>query len=66
MAHAVIVTHGVADVDYHNHNTIIKLTIFLVRQHILNIQLMWVKQSVHNLLTSLTVTKIEMVIRFVL
>lgn len=40
MAHAVIVTHGVADVDYHNHNTIIKLTIFLVQQHTLNIQLM--------------------------
>ena len=40
MAHAVIVTHGVADVDYHNHNIIIKLTILLVQQHILNIQLM--------------------------
>ena len=66
MAHAVIVTHGVADVDYHNHNIIIKLTIFLVQQHTLNIQLMWVKQSVHNLLTFLTVTKIEMVIKFVL
>ena len=66
MAHAVIVTHGVADVDCHNHNTIIKLTIFLVQQHTLNIQLMWVKQSVHNSLISLTVTKIEMVIKFVL
>lgn len=40
MAHAVIVTHGVVDVDYHNHNTIIKLIIFLVQQHTLNIQLM--------------------------
>ena len=40
MAHAVIVTHGVADVDYHNHNIIIKLTILLVQQHTLNIQLM--------------------------
>ena len=66
MVHVVIVTHDAADVDCRRANIIVKLSIRLCLQLILNILLMLARRREHSKLISLTLTKIGMVTKFVL
>ena len=76
MVHAAIAIHGVVDVGCHRVSTnkdcvtqvsiIVKLSIRLCLQLILNILLMLVRRRECNKLISLTLTKIGTVIKFVL
>lgn len=76
MVHAAIVIHDVVDVDYRKVSTnkdcvtqvstLPKLSIHSCLQLISNILLMLVRRREHNKLISLTLIKIEMVIKFAL
>lgn len=66
MVHVAIVIHGVAGVGYHNHSTIVKLSITLCPQLILSTLLMLVRRREHSKLISSTLIKTGMVIKFVL
>ena len=74
MVHAAIAIHGVADVGCHRANTllthrdsiIVKLSIRLCLQLILNILLMLVRRRECNKLISSTLIKIGTAIKFVL
>ena len=76
MVHVAIAIHGVADVGCHRASTnkdcvtqvstLSKLSIRLCLQLILNILLMLVRRRECNKLISSTLTKIGMVIKFVL
>ena len=76
MVHAAIAIHDVADVGYRRVSTnkdcvtqvstIVKSSIRLCLQLILNILLMLARRREHSKLISSTLTKIGMVIKFVL
>lgn len=66
MVHAAIAIHDAADVDCRRANTLVKSSIRLCLQLILNILLMLVRRREHSKLISLTLTKIGMVIKSVL